>query len=138
MLPASTQSPLGRKHGRTVRLISLNTVFSTRSSLTVVIAEPPKEGAATLTIEPRTAAVRGSFISKATYHVAYWHKADVMKASPDGRFSAHRGHRKRTASRHHRDPIRAINDGCPLLRAKVGRPSIDLGQRQRSFGAHAL
>src|SRR6476620_10187799 len=66
------------------------------------------------------------------------HKADVMKASPDGRFSAHGGHRKRTASRHHRDPIRAINDGCPLLRAKVGRPSIDLGQRQRSFGAHAM
>ena len=28
--------------------------------------------------------------------------------------------------------------GCPLLRAKVDRPSVDLGQRQRSFGAHTL
>jgi hypothetical protein len=37
------------------------------------------------------------------------------------------GPRQRTASHHHRDPIRAINDGCPLLRAKVGRPSFDLG-----------
>ncbi len=44
----------------------------------------------------------------------------------------------RRASRHHRNPIRAVNDGCPLLRAKVGRHSVDLGQRQRSFGAHAM
>ena len=44
----------------------------------------------------------------------------------------------RGASRRHRDPVRAINDGGPLLTAKVGRPSVDLGQRQRSFGAHAM
>jgi len=36
------------------------------------------------------------------------------------------------------DPIRAVNDGCALLRAKVGRHSVDLGQRQRSVGAHAM
>jgi hypothetical protein len=36
------------------------------------------------------------------------------------------------------DAKRAINDGVPLLRAKVGSPFFDLGQGQRSFGAHAM
>jgi hypothetical protein len=35
------------------------------------------------------------------------------------------------ASRH-RDTVRAINDGVSAFGAKVGRPSVDLGQRQRS------